>query len=211
MEPYILDDKVKVISPVISQFFMSHYEEKGKMQALEACIVRLTIESLDLHQTMTLCWTHGLYDAMFYVHTQGMLDYVTPLEELVTVLKNALESNQVLTSNQVSLGNKLLVYISSCLAGRAYPRGNIEPSQIKQVKHEVFKSITTLHSKDAPPEEMNYPFLRTLLRFDTREFLNVLALAFEEEEFCSELGIVQRHRVIDILLEVRLFCILIQE
>lgn len=41
---------------------------------------------------------------------------------------------------------------------------------------------------------------RALLHFDTREFLNVLALAFEEPEFTSELGLRQRQRVVDILL-----------
>lgn len=41
---------------------------------------------------------------------------------------------------------------------------------------------------------------RALLQFDTREFLNVLALAFEEPEFTSELGLRQRQRIVDILL-----------
>jgi len=41
-----------------------------------------------------------------------------------------------------------------------------------------------------------------LLHFDTREFLNVLALAFEEPEFTSELGLRQVQRLVDILLLV---------
>jgi vacuolar protein sorting-associated protein 8 len=40
------------------------------------------------------------------------------------------------------------------------------------------------------------------LQFDTREFLNVLALAFEEPEFTSELGLRQRQRIVDILLQL---------
>jgi hypothetical protein len=44
--------------------------------------------------------------------------------------------------------------------------------------------------------------LRALLHFDTREFLNVLALAFEEPEFTSELGLRQVQRLVDILLLV---------
>jgi hypothetical protein len=43
---------------------------------------------------------------------------------------------------------------------------------------------------------------RALLHFDTREFLNVLALAFEEPEFTSELGLRQVQRLVDILLLV---------
>ena len=41
-----------------------------------------------------------------------------------------------------------------------------------------------------------------MLHFDTREFLNVLALAFEEPEFTSELGLRQVQRLVDILLLV---------
>ncbi|KAG0695015.1 Vacuolar protein sorting-associated protein 8 [Chionoecetes opilio] len=151
---------------------------------------------------MTLCWTHGLYDAIFYIYTRGMGDFVTPLEELVTVLRGALDGGVALHDTQVRLGNKILVYVSCCLAGRGYPHGEIDPAQLKQVKHEIFKSLTCLHSKNALSSEPSFPLLRTLLRFDTREFLNVLALAFEEEEFTSELGMQQRQRVVDILIQV---------
>ncbi|XP_042868274.1 vacuolar protein sorting-associated protein 8 homolog [Penaeus japonicus] len=202
LEPYILSDQLADMSPSISQCLLSHHESCGRLQAAEACIVHLQVTSLDLHQAMTLCWTHGLYDAIFYIYTHGMRDFVTPLEELSTVLSNAMDSGKGLTDSQVMLGNKILVYVSSCLAGRAYPRGEIDPEELQQVKHEIFKCITSLHSKNAKPTEQAYPFLRTLLRFDTREFLNVLALAFEEAEFTSELGMIQRQRVVDILLQV---------
>lgn len=59
-------------------------------QALEACIVHLDVPSIDIHQTMTLCWQHNLYDAILYIYNRGMQDYVTPFEELMTVLQSAL-------------------------------------------------------------------------------------------------------------------------
>jgi hypothetical protein len=59
-------------------------------QALEACIVHLDVTSIDIHQTMTLCWQHNLYDAILYIYNRGMQDYITPFEELITVLQNAL-------------------------------------------------------------------------------------------------------------------------
>lgn len=43
---------------------------------------------------------------------------------------------------------------------------------------------------------------RTLLQFDTREFLNVLSLSFDEDVFTSELGMRQRQRIVDILLQL---------
>ncbi|KAB7507360.1 Vacuolar protein sorting-associated protein 8-like protein [Armadillidium nasatum] len=200
---YILNDQMVDLSPTITQCLLTHYEDKRNFEAAEACIVHLSISSLDIHQTLTLCWSHGLYDAIFYVYTRGMHDYITPLEELLMILRSALDSDSFLSSMQVCLGNKILVYVSCCLAGRAYPHGNIEEEEMKKVKHEVFKCITSLHTKNANTEqEQAFPFLRTLLRFDTREFLNVLAIAFEEEEFTSELGLIQRQRVVDILMQV---------
>lgn len=84
-----------------------------------------------------MCWQHGLFEAVIYVHNNGMLDYVTPAEELLSQLSGALdaasEGNCGLTQRQVELGNKILVYISCCLAGRAFPHGDIPSERIAQV------------------------------------------------------------------------------
>jgi hypothetical protein len=47
-----------------------------------------------------------------------------------------------------------------------------------------------------------YPYLRTLLTFDTQGLLNVISIAFEETEFNTELGKCQKQRLVDILLQV---------
>lgn len=138
-----------------------------------------------------------------------------------------------LTNQQITLGNKLLVYISCCLAGRGYPFGDVPPDQVQVVKQRVFQCVTCQHSLNAKDSEPAYPYLRwkkilgsvdvfplctpmlvnscfnllseifrVLLQFDTREFLNVLALAFEEPEFTSELGLRRRQLVVDILLQL---------
>lgn len=41
---------------------------------------------------------------------------------------------------------------------------------------QVFEFLIRLHSADSSEEEEVFPFVRTLLHFDTREFLNVLAM-----------------------------------
>ena len=104
----------------------------------------------------------------------------------------------------VKLGHILLVYISCCLAGRAYPVGEISNSddlRIK-VKHQVLTCLTCLHSKRALEDESPYPYLRSLLEFNTQELLNALSLAFEESEFTGEMGARRQQRVIDILIEI---------
>jgi vacuolar protein sorting-associated protein 8 len=64
------------------------------------------------------------------------------------------------------------------------------------------RTLTAQHSISAPDNELPYPYLRSLLKFDTRETLNVLSLAFMEREFSTELGMSQRQRIINILLEI---------
>ncbi|CAE1274106.1 VPS8 [Acanthosepion pharaonis] len=202
LEPYILNDKLNSIPPTVMKDFVEHYESKGMLENVEACIVHLEVTSLDIHHIVHLCWNHGLYDAIIYVYNKGMNDYTTPLEELVLVLEAAVTTGKQLTDDQIKLGNKLLVYISYCLAGRAYPLGDIPEEFQSDVKDQVFKSVSCLHRSKPKEAEPVYPHLRTLLHFDTREFLNVLALAFEEPEFNTSEGIQKRQRVIDILLQV---------
>lgn len=200
LESYILDEVLTYLPPAVGKEFVNHYSDKQKFSALETCLVHLDILSFDIHQVMTLCWAHGLYDGILYIYNKGMNDYITPLEELLGILHKAVSSGKQLTDGQIILGNKLLVYISCCLAGRSYPRGDIPQERAKTVKTEVFECVVSLHNNKHGA--MVYPFLKTLLHFDTREFLNVLALAFEEEEFICCESINQRQRVVDILLQI---------
>ncbi|XP_076368429.1 vacuolar protein sorting 8 isoform X2 [Tachypleus tridentatus] len=201
LESYILDSRLPSLSPIIAKEFVAHFTERQRFEALEACIVRLNITCLDIHQVMTLCWNHGLYDGIFYIYNRGMDDYTTPFEDLVVVLQEALETGKQLSDSHIKLGNKLLVYISCCLAGRAYPCGDIPPERAVSVKAEIFKCVTKLRSRKESDETV-YPYLKTLLYFDTREFLNVLSLAFEEAEFSTEPGNAQKQRIVDILLQI---------
>jgi len=89
------------------------------------------------------------------------------------------------------------VYISSCLAGHAYPSGEIAFDQVSAVKDAVLTCVTAMHSSQAQDiSEAAYPHLRTLLRFDTRELFNVLALAFDGADMTTD----KKQRIVDILL-----------
>ncbi|XP_072048156.1 LOW QUALITY PROTEIN: vacuolar protein sorting-associated protein 8 homolog [Amphiura filiformis] len=207
LEPYILNDKLNSVTPIVMQDFVEHYKNREMVENVEGCIVHMDIASLDIHQVVSLCWAHGLYDAIIYIHTKGMNDYVTPLEELFSLLSAAVMSGKQLTDQQIKLGNKILVYISCCLAGRAYPLGDIPPHLVKGVKEGVWQCLTALHTKKPPEEEEVFPHLKALLHYDTREFLNVLSLAFEEEDFDVDEntyggGVQSRQRMVDILLQI---------
>ena len=73
---------------------------------------------------------------------------------------------------------------------------------VAKVKYDVYTCLTTIHTKRHKDGELVYPYLRTLLHFDTQGLLNVLSIAFEEPEFQSELGKCQKQRLVDNLLEI---------
>ena len=92
---------------------------------------------------MNVCWLHGLYDGIIYVYNNGMLDYVAPAEELLGALAGAMAAPEEggLTQSQIDLGNKILVYVSCCLAGRAYPYGEVPPDRRAKVRDRKCKLV----------------------------------------------------------------------
>uniref|UniRef100_A0A4W3JDJ5 VPS8 subunit of CORVET complex n=1 Tax=Callorhinchus milii TaxID=7868 RepID=A0A4W3JDJ5_CALMI len=172
LEPYVLTDKLTSITPQVMKDMLIHFQDKGMMETIEACIVHMDVTSLDIQQVVGMCWEHHLHDAMIYVYNRGMNDYIMPMEVR-----------------------------DCCLAGRAYPLGNIPEDLVPLVKNQVFEFLIRLHSTEVAPDEEIYPHIRTLLHFDTREFLNVLALTFENFQSDKQ-AVEHQQRIVDILLKV---------
>ncbi|XP_050184016.1 vacuolar protein sorting-associated protein 8 homolog isoform X2 [Myiozetetes cayanensis] len=201
LEPYILSDKLMGMTAQVMKDLLLHFQDKNRLENLEACIVHMDITSLDIQQVVLLCWENRLYDAMIYVYNSGMNDFISPMEKLFKVISPPLNAGKSLTDEQVIMGNKLLVYISCCLAGRAYPLGDIPEDLVPLVKNQVFEFLIRLHSAEGSVDEEVYPYVRTLLHFDTREFLNVLALTFEDFKNDKQ-AVEYQQRIVDILLKV---------
>uniref|UniRef100_A0A665VKR6 VPS8 subunit of CORVET complex n=1 Tax=Echeneis naucrates TaxID=173247 RepID=A0A665VKR6_ECHNA len=195
LESYIVVDRLGHLTTPIMRDLLAHYHDNGMMDSLERCIVHLDVTSLDIQQVVQVCWENQLYDAMIYIFNSGINDYLTPMEVIESVFFSSW------TDEEVVIGNKLLVYISCCLAGRAYPLGDIPEDLVVQVKNQVFEFLIRLHSADLSEEEEVFPFIRTLLHFDTREFLNVLAMTFEDFKNDKQ-ALEYQQRIVDILLQV---------
>ncbi|KAI3362901.1 hypothetical protein L3Q82_011498, partial [Scortum barcoo] len=195
LESYIVADRLGHLTTPIMRDLLAHYHSNDMMDSLERCIVHLDVTSLDIQQVVQVCWENQLYDAMIYVFNSGMNDYITPMEKLFAVIGPPLREGKSLTDEEVVMGNKLLVYI------RAYPLGDIPEDLVVQVKNQVFEFLIRLHSADLSEEEDVFPFIRTLLHFDTREFLNVLAMTFEDFKNDKQ-ALEYQQRIVDILLQV---------
>ncbi|XP_058614433.1 vacuolar protein sorting-associated protein 8 homolog [Onychostoma macrolepis] len=201
LEPYILSERIGCLTAPVMRDLLSYFQENGMMDSVEGCLVHMDITNLDIQQVVQMCWDNQLYDAMIYVFNSGMNDYISPMEKLFQAIGPPLREGKPLTDEHVVMGNKMLVYISCCLAGRAYPLGDIPEDLVPQVKNQVFEFLIRLHSVEAAQEEEVYPYIRTLLHFDTREFLNVLALTFEDFKNDKQ-ALEYQQRIVDILLKV---------
>uniref|UniRef100_A0A4W4F5Q8 RING-type domain-containing protein n=1 Tax=Electrophorus electricus TaxID=8005 RepID=A0A4W4F5Q8_ELEEL len=201
LEPYILSERIGCLTAPVMRDLLSYFQENGMMESVEGCLVHMDITNLDIQQVVRMCWDNQLYDAMIYVFNSGMNDYISPMEKLFQVIGPPLQEGKPLTDEQVIMGNKLLVYISCSLAGRAYPLGDIPEDLVPQVKNQVFEFLIRLHTVESTLEEEVHPYIRTLLHFDTREFLNVLALTFEDFKNDKQ-ALEYQQRIVDILLKV---------
>ena len=50
LEPYILNDKLNSVTPIVMQDFVEHYKNREMVENVEGCIVHMDIASLDIHQ-----------------------------------------------------------------------------------------------------------------------------------------------------------------
>lgn len=191
---HIVEDELTFISPSVSQSLLDYWSNRS-VEKLEMIILKLNWQCLDLHQTLSLVKKLKMYKAMMHLNTKALNDYAASLVDLIPLINNSENEDRV-------LGNNMLVYISSCLSGRGYPSGEIDDAMIATVKHEITRILTAQHSMNGKEDEKAYPYLRELLQFDMRDTLNVLSIAFMEKEFSSELGLSQRQRIINILLEI---------
>lgn len=168
------------------------YLEQKNLQTLESVLINLNLNCLDLNQVLNICKRKKLYDSWIHITTKTMGDYTSVFTEFLDEL----------TPDNHKLGNTMLVYVSSCLAGLGYPKGVIPEKDILRVKHDVLRCLEATHSVNAKENEMTYPYLRALLIYNTRECFNLIELAFAEDEFLGEMGLLQRKRLIEILIQI---------
>lgn len=188
---HICNGLLNTLTPNVTQVLVSYLEQKN-LQCLESVLLNLDLNCLDLNQVLNICKHRRLYDAWIHITTKTMGDYTSVFTEFL----------HELTPDNHKLGNTMLVYVSSCLAGYGYPKGTIPEKDIPRVKHDILRCLEAIHSVNAKENELTYPYLRSLLLYNTRECFNLIELAFGENEFSGEMGLLQRKRLIEILIQI---------
>ncbi|WVW79050.1 hypothetical protein I302_101013 [Kwoniella bestiolae CBS 10118] len=223
LEPHILSGRIRQIPPSIFQALIKSHEEKGQLDQAEAIIWNVDPISLDINQAITLCEAHGLWDAMIYVYTRAMQDYVAPLVKLINVVRDIQQDRL----NRPSLvgdtadglerwapnAYKLYAYVESVLSGLSYPSGDPLPEgQAYTARTDVYSFIFAGRTISWPTKtdliltgegpEPPYPYLNLLLRFDTEAFLHSMDIAFEDSYLNDTSGAINRQSIVNLMLDV---------
>ena len=200
LEPYILDQTITAVPPVVMKALVAHFVAKGWEGRLEELICHMDTATLDLDQITALCKRHGLYDALIYVWNQALGDYITPLLDLLALLVPLMQNGEYtesgnLMENEAGINAyKIFTYLSYVLTGRVYPTGDLIPESVSQkAKAEIYwclfsgKSITwpkgsnrRFLTKPSQSQEPSFPYLRMILKFHAPDFLSALNEAFED-------------------------------
>lgn len=228
LEPYILEGTVRSIPPRITQKLIAMHENDGAFDHAERVIWHIDPECLDVDQALSLCRKQKLYDALIYVYTTSLKDYLTPLVELMELIPPILQNrHQTYSSSnsdfvdhemEASVINayKIFSYLSDTLTGLVYPNQHPMPlSDRTQAKKDIYSFLFfgQSHSYTWPAGETGklivnsgsdpaYPYVRLLLQFDAEALLHTLDMAFEDEYFNDETEFISRLVIVKILIEV---------
>ncbi|KAF2118242.1 Golgi CORVET complex core vacuolar protein 8-domain-containing protein [Lophiotrema nucula] len=211
LEPYILDEQVTAIPPNVLKDMITSYASEGRATKLEDIICRLSTDTIDINQVTTLCQQYNLYDALIYVWTRAIGDYITPLINILTLLKlidfeehENHQQNVYLTSAM-----KIFSYLAYTFTGRVYPGGDaMDDEQAHSAKKDMYRFLfsgknlawppgsgdvflTRLDKGDEPP----FPYLRLILDFDAASFMSMLNEAFEDNFLNGDQDGVKGHQV----------------
>ncbi|THH28379.1 hypothetical protein EUX98_g5796, partial [Antrodiella citrinella] len=136
LEPFILDGSIHQVPPRVTQRLIALHDEDNRPDLVERVIWHIDPDCLDINQAITLCQSYRLHDALIYVYTRAMGDYVAPVVELVGLIRKINQQRRArLTGSPVFAtfatdeaveadilnAYKIYPYLANTLTGLTYP------------------------------------------------------------------------------------------
>ncbi|KAI6236515.1 Vacuolar protein sorting-associated protein 8-like protein [Aphelenchoides besseyi] len=199
LEEFVIEGQLYEPPADLIRDYLSYLSTENQMSLFETAVTRMPIASLDLHQVITTCRQNQLFDGIIFVMNHVLGDYIGPLEEMCENLSRFVDKS-VFSDWEVALGNKVLLYLNCCLAGRAYPYGQLSSELADVVAIESYRYMIALRNKSTNSTDTNdekYPRLQLFLRFDAQQFLNVICTCSDATIFAGSDG--RLKRFVDIL------------
>nr|CAD2206106.1 unnamed protein product [Meloidogyne enterolobii] len=200
LEEFVLENVLFQPPPSLVNDYLNYLLCEGQIPQFEQSVIRLPVESMDLHQVMSACKEHQLFDATCYVFNNAMKDYITPLNEQFELLSRFVHK-QVLSDHEI------------VQVGRAYPHGDLPDENLAlTVPLETYKFIVQLRSsfstssRSSSPQNISpkfnelqsFPHLNILLKFDALQFFNVISTCADAPVFAKCEG--RLKRLVDMLI-----------
>ncbi|ORX61405.1 hypothetical protein DM01DRAFT_1299341 [Hesseltinella vesiculosa] len=241
LEKYIVSEQLCDLPPAVMKDLVRHYSQQGHLDGLERIIWHVRPQSLDIDQVVSVCQREGLYEAMMYVWNRSMDDFVSPLVEMLKVIRQVMKAIHNPATSTVELEKKkrmatqaetVFDYLRMVLRGYSFPDGALmtSTSRASEARSTVYSFLFSgrcvvwprvggnliLTVDDEQATEPTYPYLRLLLRFNTKRFLAALEQAFEDpwlnggddmltstfEEDVMQGKVISRQIIINTLLDV---------
>ncbi|KAF7315618.1 Lateendosome to vacuole transport-family protein [Mycena indigotica] len=226
LETFVLSSEIRLVPPRITQRLVALHDRDGRPDLVERVIWHIDPSCLDINQAIHLCETHHLYDALIYVHTRALRDYVAPIVALLGLIRRVQQYRKANPEplpeghpmeSMILDAYKIYPYLANCLSGLSYPSEEPLPDEeAQQAKKDVYTFLFFGRSSMWPPGqggtlvltcdeegavEPTYPYARLLLRFDAESFLHSVDIAFEDSYLNDDKGI-SRLVIVRILLEI---------
>ncbi|KAK6005684.1 hypothetical protein QM012_007326 [Aureobasidium pullulans] len=194
LQSYIMDEEVTALPPPLVKDLVESCTSKNQVAHLEELLCRLDPRTFDLDQITTLCKTHYLYDALTFVWNEALNDYVTPLSDLLALLRDVKDVQDQTEEAALESAVKVFPYLAFILTGRKYPQGDFLDDETADVQkgniyrylfsHEITAwppgSSFILKTRKDSSDEPAFPYLRLLLEYDSASFMSMMTEAFED-------------------------------
>lgn len=157
LEPFVLDGRIHYVPPRITQKIVGLHQEHGRPDLAERLIWHIDPDCLDINQAITLCQQYQLYDALIYVYTRALKDYVSPVVELFPLIRSVQRyrkaraeasptlkqlTNLSVIENIAVHAYKIFPYLGDILTGLTYPSEEPLPEdEATSAKNDVYKFL----------------------------------------------------------------------
>ena len=154
LEPFILDGNISHVPPRITQKIIAMHAEGNRPDLSEQVIWHIDPLCLDINQAISLCQTHHLYDALIYVYTRALQDYVSPIVILIGLIRKVQQfrRDRVYQSNPAEISEqeatiepyvvnayKIYPYLSDVLTGMTYPSEEpLSDPEARSAKNDIY-------------------------------------------------------------------------
>lgn len=206
---YVLGGDIIVVPPSIVQQIVHYFLTQNMHTRLEDTLCHLDARGFDIDRIIQLCKEHNLHNALSYVMTEALLDYVGPMVEFIQLIQSVMlatctssstdsgfnqsKNTQFLGRNTVN-AVKVYPYISMTLTGRIFPvaRCRENHEEVERSKAGLYDFLFSGYNVPWPAgsaqwvttgledNTTTFPYLRLLLLFDCPTFLACLEDVFED-------------------------------